>query len=182
MKNKKLSDQNIDPEYGIDSRFNLENVNDKEAVYLMEARLNRIKTLSKEHIKHAKLLQLRLKMEDFLANPVYDDQKYFIKFLEFYIDTIYSKRAGFASDIGISQVSLSHILNKYRNPKEDFLLKLMIHSELIYHGICDFQTNMWFRIYYLDKIGDTMSKEGNWRPNIEKQINFKENVEFLLNH
>jgi hypothetical protein len=58
----------------------------------------------------------------------------------------------------------------------------MIHSELIYNGICDFQTNMWFRIYYLDKIGDTLSKEGNWRPNIEKQINFKENVEFLLNH
>jgi hypothetical protein len=65
MKNKKLSDQNVDPEYGIDSRFSLENVNDKEAVYLMEARLNRIKTLSREQIKHAKLLQLKLKMEDF---------------------------------------------------------------------------------------------------------------------
>ena len=60
----------IDAEYGIDSRYKsgLESVS--EATALMEARLRRLKMLSNDQITKAKLLQLKLKMEDFLNHPV----------------------------------------------------------------------------------------------------------------
>jgi len=60
----------MDAEYGIDSRYKsgLESVS--EATTLMEARLRRMKMLSNDQITKAKLLQLKLKMEDFLNHPV----------------------------------------------------------------------------------------------------------------
>ena len=60
----------MDAEYGLDSRYKsgLESVS--EAITLMEARLRRMKMLSKDQITKAKLLQLKLKMEDFLNHPV----------------------------------------------------------------------------------------------------------------
>jgi hypothetical protein len=60
----------MDAEYGIDSKYKsgLESVS--EATTLMEARLRRMKMLSNDQITKAKLLQLKLKMEDFLNHPV----------------------------------------------------------------------------------------------------------------
>ena len=60
----------MDLQYGIDSRYKsgLESVS--EATILMEARLRRMKMLSKDQITKANLLQLKLKMEEFLNHPV----------------------------------------------------------------------------------------------------------------
>jgi len=60
----------MDVEYVIDSRYKygLESVS--EATILMEARLRRMKMLSNDQITKAKLLQLKLKMEEFLNHPV----------------------------------------------------------------------------------------------------------------
>ncbi len=60
----------MDAEYGLDSRYKsgLESVS--EATALMEARLRRLKMLSNDQITKAKLLQLKLKMEEFLNHPV----------------------------------------------------------------------------------------------------------------
>jgi hypothetical protein len=60
----------MDVEYGIDSRYKsgLESVSEAKA--LMEARLRRMKMLSKDQITKAKLLQLKLKMEEFINHPV----------------------------------------------------------------------------------------------------------------
>ena len=60
----------MDAEYGLDSRYKsgLESVSEAKA--LMEARLRRMKMLSNDQITKAKLLQLKLKMEDFLNHPV----------------------------------------------------------------------------------------------------------------
>ena len=68
MKNK-TDIKTTDPEFGVDSRYasNLEKVAD--SVALMQARLDRLKNLSKEQIIHAKLIQLKLKMEDYLSKP-----------------------------------------------------------------------------------------------------------------
>ncbi len=60
----------MDAEYGLDSRYKsgLESVS--EAITLMEARLRRMKMLSKDQITKAILLQLKLKMEEFINHPV----------------------------------------------------------------------------------------------------------------
>jgi hypothetical protein len=57
-KNKNI---NNDFEFGIDSRYKTKNEREEDAVALMQARLDRMKNLSKEQILCAKLLQLKLK-------------------------------------------------------------------------------------------------------------------------
>jgi hypothetical protein len=52
-----------DVEYGLDSRYKSKKENKSESISLMEARLMRMKNLSKDQIIRAKLLQLKLKME-----------------------------------------------------------------------------------------------------------------------
>ena len=60
----------MDVEYGIDSRYKSDLESVSEANALMEARLRRMKLLSNDQITKAKLLQLKLKMEEFIKNPV----------------------------------------------------------------------------------------------------------------
>ena len=136
----------------------------------MQARLDRMKNLSEKDIIRAKLLQLKLKMEKYLVEPVYDKQNHFTGFLETYIDTIYSKRNQFAEDISIKPVLLSQIINNHREPKNEFLLKLMIHSVKAFNNVCEFNEKTWYQIYYKEKIKETMSNQEEWRPIIEKQI------------
>jgi len=142
----------------------------------MEARLRRMKNLSKDQITKAKLLQLKLKMEEYIKNPVYDNHSYFSYFLKFYIDTIYSRRSTFAKDIDVAPVSLSQVINNHREPKEEFIMKLMIHSEKVYKNVCEFHKKTWYQVYFHEKICYTMSNQELWRPEIEKHVRISEAI------
>ncbi len=173
MTNKKKSIHN-GSEFGIDSRYKTKKEREQDAVALMQARLGRMKKLSKEQILRAKLLQLKLKMEDYLKKPVYDNQNHFAQFLEFYVDTIYSKRIDFAKDINVTANFLSKIINRHREPQEEFILKLMIHSEKAFERVGEFHKKTWYQVYYHEKLCATMSNQEKWRPEIEKQIKLTE--------
>ncbi len=160
----------MDTEYGIDSKYKSDKERESDATALMEARLRRMKNLSKDQITKAKLLQLKLKMEEYIRYPVYDDHNYFSNFLKLYIDSIYSKRSTFAKDINVTPVSLSQVINNHREPKEEFIKKLMIHSEKIYKNVCEFHKKTWYQVYFHEKICDTMSNQEHWRPEIEKNV------------
>ena len=108
-----------DAEYGVDSRYKSNKERESDAVALMEERLKRMRNLPKSQIISAKLMQLKLKMEDYLKEPVYDKHNYFSEFLGTYIDTIYSTRSGFAKDIDITPVRLSQVINNHREPNLD---------------------------------------------------------------
>jgi len=166
----------MDAEYGIDSRYKSNKERESEATALMEARLRRMKNLSKDQITKAKLLQLKLKMEEYIKNPVCDNQNYFSDFLKTYIDSIYSKRSTFAKDIDIAPVSLSQVINNHREPKEEFILKLMIHSEKVYKNVCEFHKKTWYLVYFHEKICDKMSNQEQWRPEIEKHVQVSEAI------
>lgn len=173
MTNKKNIIMIEDAEYGVDSRYKSDKERVTDATTLMEARLTRMKNLSKEQIIRAKLIQLKLKMEEYLRNPVYDNRNYFSEFLESYIDAIYAKRSLFAKDINITAVSLSQVINNHREPNEDFIKRLMIHSEMVYKSVCEFQKKTWYEVYFQEKICDTMSSQEKWRPEIEKHIKYR---------
>jgi hypothetical protein len=164
----------MDVEYGIDSRYKSDLESVSEATILMEARLRRMKMLSKDQITKAKLLQLKLKMEEFINHPVYDNNNHFSNFLKFYIDSIYSKRSTFANDINVDPVSLSQVINNHREPKDEFILKLMIHSERAYKDVCSFNKKIWYQIYFNNKICEIMAKQEQWQPEIEKQVRISE--------
>ena len=176
MTNKKNVIKFEDAEYGLDSRYESDKERELDSTTLMEARLIRMKNLSKEQIIRARLLQLKLKMEEYLKNPVNDNRNYFSEFLALYIDAIYSKRSIFAKDIDIAPVSLSQVINRHREPKEDFIMKLMIHSEMAYKNVCKFHKMTWYQIYFQEKICDTMSNQKKWRPEIEKHVRLSESI------
>jgi hypothetical protein len=172
MTNKKNKALSKGAEYGVDSRYESKNERESEATTLMEARLERMKNLSKDQIIQAKLMQLKLRMEEFIRQPVYDNRDYFSEFLKTYIDAIYTKRNKFAQDIDITPVRLSQVINKHREPKDDFIMRLMIHSEKVYKGICAFHKRIWYQVYFHERICDTVAKENEWRPKIEKHVKY----------
>jgi hypothetical protein len=167
---------NDDAEYGVDSRYKNNLERESEAATLIEARIGRMKLLSKEQVMRAKLMQLKLKMEEYIKKPVYSNQSYFTEFLKTYIDSIYTKRSLFARDIDITPVSLSQVINNHREPKEAFILKLMIHSEKVYKDVCEFHKKTWYQVYFHEKICDTMSSQAQWRPRIEKHVRLNETI------
>ena len=59
--NKKNTIMNEDAEFGVDSRYKSNTEQEVDASALMEARLRRMKNLSKDQIVRAKLIQLKLK-------------------------------------------------------------------------------------------------------------------------
>jgi len=177
MSKKVKKNSAIDPEYGLDSRYTSKGEQQTEAIALMKMRLERMQNLSREQIVKAKLIQLKLAMEEYIKSPVYDDQNHFLDFLETYVDTIYSRRNKFAKDVNISSVRLSQIINKHRSPSEDFLLRLMVHSEKVYESICEFKKMMWYQVFFYEKIYDTMASQDEWRPSIEKEIKLSESLD-----
>jgi hypothetical protein len=164
----------LETEYGIDLRYKSNKERESDSIALMEARLRRMKNLSKDQITKAKLLQLKLKMEEYIKSPVYNSNNHFLNFLEFYIDSIYSRRSAFAKDINVAPVSLSQVINNHREPKEEFIMKLMIHSEKVYKNVCEFHKEIWYQVYFHEKICDTVSNQKQWRPEIEKHIRISE--------
>lgn len=166
-----------DFEYGVDSRYSNKEERGADSVALMQARLERMKNVSKEQIVRAKLVQLKLRMENYLKEPSYDNNKHFTNFLETYIDAIYSQRNKFAEDINVTPVFLSQIINNHREPKQDFILKLMVHSEMAFENVCDFHKKTWYQVYFQEKISDTMFSQAEWRPRIEKQVKVSELME-----
>lgn len=173
MTNKKNID-NMDPEFEVDSKYKSNKEKKQDSVALMQARLDRMKHLPKEQVLRAKLLQLKLKMENYLKEPIYDDQNHFAHFLETYVDIMYSQRKVFANDINVTPVFLSKIINSHREPKEEFILKLMIHSEKVFEQVGEFHKKIWYQIYYHQKICNTMVNQDKWRPKIEKQVRISE--------
>lgn len=169
-KKKKINKEIQDAEYGVDSRYASKKERTADGKALMEARLKRMNNLSEDQIVKAKLLQLKFKMEEFIKNPVKENQNSFTEFLKLYIDTIYKKRIHFAKDISITPVLLSQVLNNHREPKEEFILRLMIHSEKTYEKICAFHKKTWFQVFFHEKIYETMSNQNEWRPLVEKHV------------
>ena len=166
----------VDPEFGVDSRYTSSKEKKQDAVALMQARLDRMKHVPREQVVRAKLLQLKWQMENYLKEPVYDNQNHFARFLETYVDALYAKRREFAHDINVTPVFLSKVINNHREPKEEFILKLMIHSEKVFEHVGEFHKKTWYQIYFHEKLCDTMSSQDTWRPNIEKQIKFTESI------
>ena len=164
----------VDVEYGVDSRYKSRKEREFDGAALMEARLQRMKKLSRDQIIRAKLVQLKLRMEEYLNKPIYDKHNYFSEFVATYIDIIYSKRSNFAKDIDITPVMLSQVINNHREPKEEFMLRLMIHSEMAYKDVCNFHKKTWYQVYFNEKICDTMSSQDAWRPEVEKHVNISE--------
>lgn len=165
-----------DPEFGLDSRYTSDEERASEAAMLMEARLKRMKNLSKDQVIRAKLMQLKLQMEESLNHERNENINRFADFLKSYVDIIYTTRKQFARDIGIAPTNLSQVINKHRDPKDEFIKKLMIHSQRVYGNVANFQDEIWFKIYFQQKMSERMANESSWRPMLEKKVQVSEPI------
>jgi len=66
------------------------------------------------------------------------------------------------------------VINNHRDPKEEFIMKLMIHSEKVYKNVCDFQKRTWYQVYFHEKVCDTMANQEKWRGRLEKEVKLSE--------
>jgi len=164
-------------EYGVGSGYASEKERNTDGIRLVEVRLQQIREVSDEQILWARLKQLKLQMEEFAISPGNEEDYSFAGFLKSYIDMLYSKRSIFAGDMDVSPVSLSQVLNKHREPKLEFLLRLMIHSEQVYQNVCPFKKDTWFKVYYHEKIINTLLGQNQWQPKEEKHVNISEPME-----
>lgn len=172
MKNR--SQNKMDFEFGIDSRYSSKEERDGDAIILMEARLKRMKNLSKEEIIRAKLIQLKIKMEECLSNDHKNQSQSFSQFLAHYVDSMYSRRNDFARDLGVSPVILSQTINGHREPSKEFILRLMIHSEKVYQSVTKFNHEIWYQVFLNEKLRETMEAEDSWKSELENEVKMPE--------
>jgi hypothetical protein len=89
------------------------------------------------------------------------------------VDTLYDKRTEFASDLSIKPMMLSQVLNNHRYPKDTFIYRLIIHSVGSYKNLCDFDRELWPRVYYQDKVYKFISSQDTLRESEEKYVRNK---------
>lgn len=166
MKNKELEDF----KYLIDSRNLTDKQRRENSDALLRARAERLKERTAEEVRRSRLVQLKLQMEEYLEDAHSELQNAFTYFLGSYVDALYKKRKDFASDISISPLELSQVMNNHRKPPQKFMLRLLVHSEKTYKAICDFNEKLWHRVYYRQRINDIMSNQLEWREDVEKYV------------
>lgn len=111
----------------------------------------------------ARLLQLKYQMEayleEYLEEGVCKSGPYFTIFLNTYVNTLYKKKKDFASDLSIDPIVLSQVLNDHRDPQESFIHRLVLHSMASFEKVCEFNEDMWPRIFYQDKVCKFLSSQ-----------------------
>lgn len=174
MMNKK--DGNKEQEefkYLIDSRITSDKEKEIERNAVLKAREKRLKNSSESEKIVAQLLQLKYQMEDHLNKPVQNVAHSFSKFLGVYIDTLYRKRKDFASDIDVNPIELSQIINNHRQPKEEFLIRLNLHSQAVFENFSHFKKDLWPKLYYFDKVGEFLITSEKRKKSEEKHVKSK---------
>ena len=54
-------------------------------------------------------------------------------------------------------------MNKHREPKSDFIRKVSIHTEKAFKNVCEFKNEIWFLLYYNEKMKEDLSDQNNWK-------------------
>jgi len=157
--------------YLIDSRKLSSKERKQNADEMQKARAERFINRSSHEIKMAKLMQLKFQMEDYLDAPNNDSRFSFIYFLKKYVEIIYKKQKDFAHDLSVEPLLLSQLLNRHREPQEKFMLRLMVHSDRTFKTVCKFDQEIWYKIYYQEKLEQIISTQKNWRNSVEKLVN-----------
>ncbi|MFH0758678.1 MAG: hypothetical protein V2B15_15420, partial [Bacteroidota bacterium] len=170
MTKKRKKDEMEEFKYLIDSRTLSKQERKEESEAILKAREARFRARTEHERKVASLLQLKYQMEEFLKNPVPGSGSYFTKFLNFYVDTLYKKRKDFASDLSIDPIVLSQVLNNHRDPQETFMHRLIIHTRGAYEKVCEFNLELWPRVFYQDKVHRFLSTQHMVRESEEKYV------------
>lgn len=156
MTDKKTNRDLEEFKYLIDSRHLTDKEKEKEREAILKVREARFRNRTSFEIQVARLLQLKYQMEAYLEESpeagIDNPGTYFTKFLNIYVNTLYKKKKDFASDLSIDPIVLSQVLNNHRDPQDSFIHRLVIHSTACFEKVCEFDQDIWPRIFYQDKV------------------------------
>lgn len=121
---------------------------------LAEARKKyREQAAMKEYLK-ANLLQLRLQLQDYVKSEQYDPNKRFGEFLKAYLVITNKKSNEFAGEINIHETLVSQLINNHREPNEDIMVRLEIHSNN------NIPAHYWYMLVQKEKINQLKTDKG----------------------
>lgn len=177
----KGEDKDLDDfKYLIDSRNLSDKQKDEEREAIIKSRAERFKERSQDFSKEAKLMQLKLQMKEYLSDVVSIHRPSFTKFLRIYANTLFEKQKQFALELNIEPISLSHILNGYREPNDTFLISLIGHSQEAFKNVGGIDNALWPMIYYHDKVSELLNSLNDHDVLSNEQVSKKANGKFEI--
>lgn len=102
---------------------------------------------------YAELLQLKFQLEDYIGSDQYKEQLTFGYFLNEYVSRQYKKDKQFASEVDVTPAVLSQYINNHRKPKDEFVIRLELHSNGMIPAIS------WFKVIQKDKEHEIMTNQ-----------------------
>lgn len=94
---------------------------------------------------YANLLQLRFQLEDYIGSGKYKEKLNFGCFLNEYVKRQEKKDKEFADEVGVTPAVLSQYINNHRKPKDEFIIRLELHSNGMIPAIS------WLKLVQKDK-------------------------------
>lgn len=102
---------------------------------------------------HSELLQLKFQLEDYIKSNQYKESLNFGYFLNEYVSRQDKKDKEFASEVDVTPAVLSQYMNNHRKPKDEFVIRLEIHSNGMIPAI------NWFKVIQKDKEHEIMTNQ-----------------------
>lgn len=95
---------------------------------LAEARKKSQAAMSATDLLMAQLMQLRFQLEEYIKGEEFHASKTFGHFLKEYLSLGKKKRREFAAEINIHETLLSQLISDRREPSENIIIRLELHS------------------------------------------------------
>lgn len=95
---------------------------------LTEARRKVQSELTEQDRLVARIIQFKLKLQEYLRKDEFDPKMTFSSCLVEYVHILNKKRRIFAEEISIQETELSQVINQHRTPPKSLIIRLGIHS------------------------------------------------------
>jgi plasmid maintenance system antidote protein VapI len=142
---------------------------EEAAKAIAEARKQYRAQLTKKDYLKANLLQLRFQLQDYIKAETYDPNKRFGNFLKAYLLILNKKSTELASEINIHETLVSQLINNHRNPNEDIMVRLELHSNN------NIPAHYWFMLVQKDRINQ-LKTDKELRKREKKFVTYKVKV------
>lgn len=118
---------------------------------------------------YSRLLQLKFQLEDYVNSDQYKEALNFGYFLNEYVSRQDKKDKQFADEVNVTPAVLSQYINNHRKPKDEFVIRLELHSNGMIPAIS------WFKVIQKDKEHEIMTSQELRR---EESKHVKNRLEF----
>lgn len=166
---KSLSDEEIAESYVLRSEMTEKEKSQAEAGF-KKLRMQRLKSMSDEHVLQSELMRMKLLMKDYFKQNIFLQSFSFANQLKKYVFLLQVSHAQFAEDINIHKTKLSRILNSKENPNIELMYRLEIHSGAM------IPATYWYRLHTKkieEEIKTNQEKRAIESEKVKNELKFK---------